>query len=250
MRRHERGLYFVLASIKQNIILNLLLLNFVYDAQHRITALITSEAIGPNYESNKYVFNFTNASDTIPYTYYTNPDLGPSLDDTSLHQLSYDSLNRIIKDTVIYDAVFYNLYVSTFGYSGDSTFFTCLLYGSSTFQNPPQGDTAILTNGNVTQFHCPYSYSSTQFFNFTLNQTFSNYPNPLYWKPLASTIGPLLYFIPLIYNYNAYNQYLSKNIIATTDGTTTNTNFTTDSKGRVTQYISGSDTTFFNYYYH
>ncbi|MEI9934991.1 MAG: hypothetical protein WDM71_09110 [Ferruginibacter sp.] len=168
-------------------------------------------------------------------------------DSTEIHQLSYDSANRIVKDTINTSG-----FVHYFKYSGSDTI-ASLIYMFAITGNPvydqPEIDSLILTNGNVTrEFRCDGT-TYLGFHSTPVIYSFTSYPNPAYIAKVANSVGPLLSIIPFtgLRIVNGFNYFMSKDIVSVTTGigtgymesyTLSNSAFIFDSKGRITQYTT------------
>jgi hypothetical protein len=211
-----------------------------YDTSNNLTELVHYDydsTLGtPVLDTIHIVFSYL--TDSTPPTGYTSAGI--------LHQLMYDSLNRIIKDSSKDGS---GTTVS-FSYSSN-----IIVYTKEVFI-PSHGiivDSLFLTNGNIYKV-LSYNPSSSGIGTLGENYQYSaySYSNPLYDSAMTGSIGPLLHFMTYDYQYQStLADALSQKMATTVHATGTELPYdpayltsviTTDGRGRVIQswpYLSG-----------
>jgi hypothetical protein len=228
------------ASITQYGTLVLRIDSLKYDTSHNLTELVhydyDSTSGTPLLDTIYTVFSY--ATDSTPPTSYTVAGV--------IHQLGYDNMNRIIKDSSK-DGSGNNV---SFIYSANTIVYVQELFVPSYTITV---DSLFLTNGNITTV---LSYNPSSGGTDTLGEDYQysayNYTNPLYHPVMTHSIGPLLHFMTYDYYYqstlaDALSQKMATSVHAT--GTALAENpanltsvITTDAQGRVIQswpYLDG-----------
>jgi hypothetical protein len=192
--------------------------SFTYDTSHHIAVFAQYM-----YDSTRKTFNDRIAdtysfsgTDTVPSSYIqTYLSISGLMNVT--HDLSYDSQNRIIKDTALDGSGF----VIYFSYSLNSITSTVLFEGTTADEQISVSD---LSNGNV-------SSTSIQGSGLQTGASFgySTYANPAYNPAVANTIGPLL-FLQSFDGYGGYQDFISQKLVVSGNGITLQVK--TDSLGR------------------
>jgi hypothetical protein len=180
--------------------------------------------------------------DTGSYAFVVNPSTGlPSsytmlwyksalgVSEDEIHNLVYDSQNRLIKDTLASNLVSANdaHLVDYYSYSGSNIVGNAYSQGSS--DSISYTDTITLNNGNVMRQAAYTGDLSNNFqVEFTTVNGYTTYANPLYNSSLALNIGVLLL------DGNLFDA-LSKQLPA--DGMA---KWTTDANGRVVTVLANN----------
>jgi hypothetical protein len=211
-----------------------------YDTSNNITELVhydyDSTGSTPVLDTIHTVFSYLNDS-TTP-TGYTSSG--------TLHQLIYDSLNRIIKDSSKDGSG----NTVSFSYSTNIIVYTKELFVPSHMITV---DSLFFTNGNISRV-LSYNPSSSGIGSLGEDYQYSGYAytNPLYHPAITHSIGPLLHFMTYDYQYqsslaDALSQKMATVLHATgtelpEDPAYLTSAITTDAQGRVIQswpYLSG-----------
>lgn len=238
-----------LATIKYSYNRSLVIDSFSYDSQHRITSFVQHK-----YDSNgvsviqarlEAAFQY-NMNESIPTSY-----LFRNMSETENHSLTYDSQNRIIKDTALNGT----MNVIYYSYS-DGVISSVFLFGGRFLER--QLDSIFLSNNNV--FNERFYYSNGNpiaKFSGSLKTEFSAISNPTYQPAITSTIGPLLHILSYD-GYGGFWDFTSKNLytkITFTDDTNTTTEescyWNTNANGSVINgTISGPFQAYVEFSYH
>jgi hypothetical protein len=211
-----------------------------YDTSNNLTEIVhydyDSTGSTPLLDTIYTVFSY--ATDSTPPTSYTAAGI--------LHQLTYDSLNRIITDSSK-DGSGTNV---SFSYSTNIIVYTHEVFIPS---HSVIVDSLFLTNGNISKV---LSYNPSSSGMGTLGEDYQysgyGYSNPLYHAVMTRSIGPLLHFMTYDYQYqaslaDALSQKMATVVHATGNELTEDPAYltsaiTTDARGRVIQswpYLSG-----------
>lgn len=238
-----------LSSIKYYSNRVLLIDSFLYDSRMRLTNFIQHkyDSSGTSVIQGRLAASFQyNLNENIPQSYVFD-----GLPQIETHLLSFDSRNRIIKDTSLngtHNVVYYS-------YS-DAGFFSTFLFGGDFLYR--QLDSISISNENIIEEKVYYSNGSpTAEFSGSIQSEYASLSNPVYQPAITLTIGPLLHI--LTYDgFGGLNDFTSKNlfrkiIIRTPANPAIERNYiwNTDSNGNViTGTISGAPQNYieFNYY--
>jgi hypothetical protein len=193
--------------------------SFKYDSRHRMAQLLVFDSGYHLSPLHSQVISFTFAADSsvVPATYSI---YDVQADSTEQHVLSYDSLNRIIKDTSSGSG-----FVHYFTYLHDTVVSVIYYYAIS--GNPaldePETDSLMLSDSNVIHgFRCN-SLIISGYHSSPIDYSFTSYANPAYAEKISASIGPLLSIIPFTGTriFNGFAYFMSKDLISVTTGTGT-----------------------------
>jgi hypothetical protein len=219
-----------LSSIKYSSAGTLVVDSFVYNPDMRLVNFVQhkydSNGISVIHGRLEAFFQY-NTSESVPHSYvYT----GSQIEN---HSLTFDSQNRIIKDTSLNGT--HNVVYYAYSAVGMSSMF---LFGGNFLQR--QLDSLFISKENMDEETFYYSNGNPiAEFSGSLQQEYSSFTNPTYQPGIISTIGPLLHI--LTYDgYGGFNDFISKNLfnkmVFLDDTNTTvegNGNWNTDTNGNV-----------------
>jgi hypothetical protein len=170
--------------------------SLIYDSNGRIVKIFesntdtTSGVTNPYTRTTTFTFTFSGGN-SVPSSYiYTYTNSTNSY--TYMHNLYYDSQNRIKKDSLL-NATPSSLFAAVNYYYGNNLIVYDIIYKTDSGLLNIQRDSLILNaSANVIADNFYYlDYYNQPVIENDL-ATFSNYANPLYEKTLATTLGPLL----------------------------------------------------------
>lgn len=223
--------------------------SFFYDTEKRLTDFTQHryDTNGTSVAQGRLAASFQyNSNDDIPHSYVLT-----GLSQIENHSLSFDSQNRIIKDTSLngtHNVVYYSY--SDVGIS------SAFLFGGDILDR--QLDSIFIVNGNVSEERIYYSNNSPiAEFSGSAQYEYSSSLNPTYQPAITPTIGPLLHI--LIYDgFGGFTDFASKNlfnkmIFRNNTNTTTERNciWSLDSNGNVISgRISGPQPSYFEFSYY
>lgn len=141
-----------------------------------------------------------NLNEMIPQSY-----VFTGLSQVENHSLTFDSQNRIIKDTNLNGT--HNVVYYSYSNTGISSTF---LFGGNFSDR--QVDSIFVSNGNILERRVYYSNGNpTAVLSGSLQCEYTSFSNPAYQPAITSTIGPLLHI--LTYDgYGGFHDFTSKDL--------------------------------------